>query len=135
MYFYIVGTWYYTHIYNYIYTCISVLKMFNQCFGICSNNFKLNKFFFLKFDFVAAIQFCLKVLYFWIFSQYAAILSYTGHTNDCQQLKLACILNGYEGDWLAWNPPEGSNNFQVINSTLPPWRKIRRWSLRLLKQQ
>lgn len=51
--------------------------------------------------------------------------------NDCQQPKLACILTGYERAWLAWNPPEGPNNFQAINSSLPSMKKIRRWSPRL----
>lgn len=87
-----------------------------------------------KFDCVAGIQFYLKVVFCWIFSQPTAILSEAGHTNDCLQLKLACILSGFEGDWLAWNSPEGLYNFQAINSRLPPMEKIRRWSLRLWQQ-
>lgn len=110
-------------------------KMFNQCFSLCLNHsrpWSVSSPF--KFDCVAGIQFYLKVVLCWIFSHPTATLSEAGHTNDCQQLKLACILSGYEGDWLAWNPPEGSDNFQAINSSLPPIEKIRRWSLRLWQQ-
>lgn len=77
-------------------------KMFNQCFGLCSNHsnpWPISSPF--EFDCVAGIEFYLKVVLCWIFSQPAVILNRAGHRNDCQQLKLACILSGYEGDWLA----------------------------------
>lgn len=47
-------------------------------------------------DCVAGIQFYPKVIFCWIFSQSTVILSQASHTNDWQQLKLACILNAYE---------------------------------------
>lgn len=52
-------------------------------------------------DCVAGIQFYLKVVLCWIFSQSTVILSQVSHISDCQQLKLACILNAYEWDWLS----------------------------------
>lgn len=43
----------------------------------------------------------LKLCFVGYFSQSTVILSQVPHSNDWQQLKLACILNAYEQDWLS----------------------------------
>ena len=79
----------------------------NQCFKMFSHvsviHITLNHGQFLLFtsDCVAGIQLYPKVVLCWIFSQSTVILSQASHTNDWQQLKLACILNAYERDWLS----------------------------------
>lgn len=62
-------------------------KIFNQCFGLCSNHSKpcaISSPF--KFYYFAGIQFYLRVMLYWILSQPAVIVSEAGLTKDCQHL-------------------------------------------------